>query len=92
MQGFTYYDELTRSFTREEIGQGLRDRYLISKELPPKLVALVRKLAAVEGNRFRSRTLIGKLDAIEGKYLSRYTPPAEPRGVGPSDDDWSLCT
>jgi hypothetical protein len=91
-QEFTYYEEPTWWFTREEIGRGLRERYQVSKELPPKLLALVRKLAAVESNRSpRSRTLISKLDAIEGNYLSRYAPPAEPRSVGPSDD-WSVCT
>ena len=30
-------------------------------------------------------TLIGKLDAIEGKYLLRYAPPLERRSVGESD-------
>ena len=90
-QGYTYYDGLTRRFIRDEIGLGLRKRYQVPKDLPPKLFALVRKLAAVEGSSPRSRTLVGKLDAIEGKCLSRYAPPAEPRSVGPSDD-WSLCT
>jgi hypothetical protein len=94
-QASTYYDSdyhkgLTWWFTREEIGRGLRELYEVPTELPPKLLALVRKLNAVEGSSPRSRTLIGKLDAIEGKCLSRYAPPAEPRSVGPSD--WSLCT
>jgi hypothetical protein len=90
-QGYTYYDGLTRWFIRDEIGLGLRKRYQVPKDLPPKLLALVTKLAAVEGSSPRSRTLVGKLDAIEGKCLSRYAPPAEPRSIGPSDD-WSLCT
>ena len=90
-QGYTYYDGLTQWFIRDEIGLGLRERYQVPKDLPPKLLALVRKLAAVEGSSPRSRTLVGKLDAIEGKCLSRYAPPAEPRSIGPSDD-WSLCT
>jgi hypothetical protein len=90
-QGYTYYDELSRWFIKDEIGLGLRERYQVPKDLPPKLLALVRKLAAVEGSSPRSRTLVGKLDAIEGKCLSRYAPPAEPRSVGPSDD-WSVCT
>jgi hypothetical protein len=90
---YEYSNGLTRWFTREEIGRGLRERYQVPKELPPKLLALVRKLAAVESNQFpRSRTLVGKLDAIEGKCLSRYAPPAEPRSVGPSDGEWPLCT
>jgi hypothetical protein len=51
-----------------------------------------RGLEAVEGNQSpRSRTLIGKLDAIEGKYLLRYAQPVEPRSVSPSDD-WPGCT
>ena len=90
-QEFTYYGDLTWCFTAEEIKRGLRELYQVPTELPPKLLALVRKLAAVEGSSPRSRTLVGKLDAIEGKYLSRYAPAAEPRSVG-SSDDWSLCT
>ena len=30
-------------------------------------------------------TLIGRLDAIEGKYLLRYAPPLERRSVDESD-------
>ena len=95
-QASTYYDSdyhkgLTWWFVREEIGRGIRERYQVPKELPPKLLALVRKLGAVEGSSPRSRTLVGTLDTIEGKCLSRYAPPAEPRSAGPSDD-WSLCT
>ena len=81
-------------WTRNQIGHDLGELYEVSKDLPPKLLALVRKLDAVESNRSsspRSRTLISKLDAIEGNYLSRYAPPVEPRSAGPSDD-WSLCT
>jgi hypothetical protein len=88
---YEYSNGLTWCFTREEIGRGLRERYQVPKELPPKLLALVRKLAALEGSSPCSRTLIGRLDAIEGNYLSRYAPPVEPRSLGPSDD-WSLCT
>jgi hypothetical protein len=81
-------------WTRNRIGQALRELYEVPKELPPKLLTLVRKLDAVEGNQLspRSRTLIGKLDAIEGNYLSRFAPPAEPRSVDPSDGEWPLCT
>ena len=43
-QGYTYYDGLTRWFIREQIGWGLRERYEVPKELPPKLLSLVRKL------------------------------------------------
>ena len=95
-QASTYYDSdyhkgLTWWFTREEIGRGLRELYEVPTELPPKLLALVRKLNAVEGKRLSRRSLIGKLDAIEGNYLLRYAPPVEPRSVGPSHD-WSVCT
>ena len=62
-------------WTRNKIGRDLRELYEVPKDLPPKLLALVRKL-----------------DAFEGKCLSRSTPPAEPRSVGPDDDQWSLCT
>ena len=87
-----YYKGLTWRFIRDEIGLGLRERYQVPKDPPPKLLARVRRLDAVESNQSpRSRTLIGKLDAIEGNYLSRCAPPAEPRSVGPSDD-WLLCT
>ncbi len=78
-------------WTRNEIGRKLRELYEVPKELPPKLLALVRKLDAVEGNQPRLRTLIWKLDAVEGNYLLRYAPPVAPRSAGPSDD-WSLCT
>ena len=35
-QGYTYLDGLTRWFIRDEIGLGLRKRYQVSKDLPPK--------------------------------------------------------
>jgi hypothetical protein len=91
-EGHSFYEGLTWSSIRECIGQGLRERYQVSKELSPKLIALLRKLDEIESKSPRARTLIGTLDAIEGKYLKRYAPPVDPRGVGPSDDDWSLCT
>jgi hypothetical protein len=78
-------------WTRNQIGRDLKELYEVSKELPPKLLELVRKLDTVESNQSGSRTLVSKLDVIEGKYLSRFAPPIEPRSVGPSDD-WSLCT
>jgi hypothetical protein len=94
-QACTYYDyhsSLTWGFIREEIGRGLRERYQVPNELPIQLLAVVRKLEGVESNQSPCpRTLIGKLDAIEGKYLSHHAPPVEPRSVGASDD-WSLCT
>jgi hypothetical protein len=38
-------------WTRREIGRDLRERYDVPKDLPPKLLALVRKLDAVEGDQ-----------------------------------------
>ena len=49
----TFYDHhkwLTQWFIIEQIGQDLRKRYQVLKDLPPKLQALVRKLDAIEGN------------------------------------------
>ena len=39
-----YYEALTWWFTVHQIGQGLRERYEFPTELPPKFLALVRKL------------------------------------------------
>jgi len=86
-----FYGGLTWSLVTEQIGQGLRDHYEVPKELPLKLLALVRKLQAIESKSLPARTLIGTLDAIEGNYLRRHAPPVEPRSVG-SSDDWPLCT
>ena len=95
-QALTYYETdyhqgLIWSFIREEIGRGLRELYEVPAELPPKLLALVRKLNVAEGDQLSRRSLIGKLDAIEGNHLLRHAPPLEPRCVGLSDDRL-LCT
>jgi len=37
--------------TRERIGQDLRERYAVAQELPPRLMALFRKLDAVEDSQ-----------------------------------------
>ena len=85
------FEPFAWSLTREAIGQALGKRYAVTTELPPKLLALVRKLAAVrEKRQFRAPVRI--LDALEGNYLLRYVSPVEPRSVGPSDTDWPLCT
>jgi hypothetical protein len=84
------YEGLIWSFVREWIGHCLRARYQVPKKLPPKLLALVRKLDALSKSS-RARGLIGVLDTIEGNDLMRYAPPAEPCSVGLSDD-WPLCT
>ena len=90
-EGHSVYEGLTWSFVREQIGQGLRDRYEVSTELPAKLLALIRKLEAIENKSPCARTLIGTLDAVEGYYLRRCAPPVEPRCIS-AGDDWPLCT
>jgi hypothetical protein len=56
-------------WTRNQIGRDLREFYEVSKELPPKLLELVRKLDTVESDRSGSSTIVSNV--IEGKYLSR---------------------
>jgi len=90
-EGHSFYEGLTWSSVKELIGEGLRERYQVPTDLPPKLFALVRAFEAIESKSPRARTLIRKLDAIEGNYLRRHAPPVEPRSVGPTDD-WPLCT
>jgi hypothetical protein len=49
----TFYERqlgLVWWFVRERIGQGLRERYEVPKELPRDLRLLIVKLAAAEGN------------------------------------------
>jgi hypothetical protein len=61
-----FYGGLTWSLVTEQIGRDLRERYEVPQELPPKMVALVRKLDAP-----RPRSLIGTLDSLEGNLLRR---------------------
>ena len=49
-EGHSFYEGLTWWFVRERIGQGLRERYEVPKELPRDLRLLILKLAAAEGN------------------------------------------
>jgi hypothetical protein len=84
------YEPVAWWWTRNQIGRDLRELYEVPKELPPKLRTLVRKLD--DQLSPRSHALLTKLDAFEGKYLSRSARPTEPRSVGADDDDWSLCT
>ena len=42
------YEPFAWWLTREGIGQDLRERYAVAQELPPRLLALFRKLDAVE--------------------------------------------
>ena len=72
------YESFTWWLTRERIGQDLRERHAVAQEVPPRLVALVRKLGdAVEGDQFREEispatpSLLSKLDAVEGNQLLR---------------------
>ena len=52
-EGQSFNQGLTWWFIREQIGWGLRKRYQVPKELPPNLLALVRKLDTVESNQSR---------------------------------------
>jgi hypothetical protein len=90
-EGHSLYEGLTWSSVRELIGQGLRERYQVPNELSRKLLALIKKLEAIENKSPRARTLIGTLDAVEGYYLRRFAPPVEPRCIS-AGDDWPLCT
>ena len=87
----SFYGGLTWSFVKEQIGQGLRERYELPTELSSKLLALIRKLEAAENKSSPARTLIETLDAVAGYYLRRYAPPVEPRCIS-GGDDWPLCT
>jgi hypothetical protein len=49
-EGHSFLKGLIWWFVMARIGQGLRARYQIPKELPPKLLALLVKLDAAEGN------------------------------------------
>ena len=54
---------------------GLKERYKVSKELPPSLLALARKLDAVEGNLLLRR--MHQAPAIRGGWPDSL-PLAEP--------------
>ena len=45
------YEPFAWWLTRERIGQDLRERYAVAQELPPRLIALFRKLDAVEDSQ-----------------------------------------
>jgi hypothetical protein len=47
---YDHHKRLAQWFIREQIGWGLRKRYQVPKDLPPELLALVKKLIAIEGN------------------------------------------
>jgi hypothetical protein len=64
--GSAGYEPFAWWLAREGIGRDLRERYVVSEELPPSLIMLVKKLDAVEGNQLseelspHSRTLLSK--------------------------------
>jgi hypothetical protein len=68
------YDTSVWASTRERIGWSLRERYRVSKELPPGLLALVRNLDAVEGNLLLRR--MQQAPAVRGGW-----PDTLPLGV-----------
>ena len=71
---YAHYEPVAWWLTREQIGLNLRERYPAFQELPPRLLTLVRKLDAVEGNRLpkeSSPSWLRKLDTIEGNRLLR---------------------
>ena len=43
-EGHSFHQGLIWWFIREQIGWALRKRYQVPKDLPPELIALVRKL------------------------------------------------
>jgi hypothetical protein len=45
------YEPFAWWLTRERIGQDLRERYAVAQGLPPRLIALFRKLDAVEDSQ-----------------------------------------
>ena len=62
------YEPYAWWLTRHQIGLCLRKHYPVSK-LPPRLITLVGKLEAVEGNQL-SQTLVGGLDANKDSQLA----------------------
>jgi hypothetical protein len=68
------YEAFAWWLTRERIGQDLRQRYPALEELPPRLLALVRKLDVSQSNNSPQEIpsgWISKLDAMEGERLLR---------------------
>jgi len=49
MPNVTQYQPVAWWWTRRQIGRDLRQRYHVLKNLPPKLLTLIRKLDAIEG-------------------------------------------
>jgi hypothetical protein len=57
------YEPYAWWLTREQLGLCLRKHYRMSQELPSRLLTLVKKLEAIEGNEF-SQTPVGELNAL----------------------------
>jgi hypothetical protein len=75
---YAHYEPYAWWLTKERIGQDLRNRYgAAPRELPPRMLALVRKLDTLENDRFEhlakksSPSLLKKFDSIEGRHLLR---------------------
>ncbi len=69
-----HYDPFAWWLARERMGHDLRERYPVLQELPRRLLKLVRKLDAIEGNHSpeeSSLSWLKQLDAIEGDQLLR---------------------
>jgi len=73
-----HYEPFAWWLARERIGADLREHYAAPQELPSEIRALIERLdATVDGDQFReestpdARSLLGKLDAIEGSQLLR---------------------
>jgi hypothetical protein len=62
------YEPYARWLAREQIGPCMRKRYPVS-QLPPRLLTLVRKLEAAQGNQL-SQAPVGELDATEDSHLA----------------------
>jgi len=46
-----HYEPVAWWFTKGRLGRGLREQYEVPTELPSKLLALIRKLDAIEGSQ-----------------------------------------
>jgi hypothetical protein len=69
-EGHSFLKGLIWWFVMARIGQGLRARYQIPKELPPKLLALLVKLDAAEGNYlFRNAPPLERRSVDESDWL-----------------------
>jgi len=71
------FEPFAWSLTREAIGQALLKRHAVPTELPPKLLALVRKLGAIEGKP-RLRGLVGTWTQSKGTTCCATRRPLNP--------------